>query len=162
MLELLTLAECCKGQRTFTVLILGKFVLIANNNAYKLISVADRSKLQIYLYYPKKDILMRTTPTVPYVGEHGIVGCLLMFLILRHHRLLACERMDDVASISSTNVTCGWADAVKEVNFSQVVKIQKVPKSEGRKSKSKSSSCADTDGIEQMLMSKRLKFIEEL
>ena len=105
---------------------------------------------------------MRTTPTVPYEGEDGIVGCLLMFLILRHHRLLSCERMDDVASTSSTNVTCGWADAVKEVNFSQVVKIQKVPKSEGRKRKSRLPICADTNGIEQMLMSKRLEFIDEL
>ena len=67
----------------FMVLILGKFVLFANiiMMHYKLTSVANRSDLQVYLYYLKQDIFMRTL-TLSYVGENGIVGCLLMFLIL--------------------------------------------------------------------------------
>ena len=73
VLELFTLAECWKGQKTlnFVVLILGN---CKRTMHYKLISVANRSNLQIYLYYPSKDILMKTTPSVSYEREHGIVG----------------------------------------------------------------------------------------
>lgn len=61
---------------------------------------------------------MRTMPTVSYVEENGVVGCLLTFLMLRYHRLLSCERVDNVASTLSTKVAVNysWADAVKGFN----------------------------------------------
>ena len=71
--------------------------------------------MQLYIYNSKNDMLMRTTP-MSYVGEDGIVGCFLLFILFRHHKMLSNERANDIASSLKRKklvYSSGWATAVK-------------------------------------------------
>ena len=35
---------------------------------------------------------------LPYVGEDGMMGCFLLFILLRHYHLLSKERGDDAVA----------------------------------------------------------------
>ena len=87
-----------------------------------------------------------------------------MFLILRHHKTLSIERIDDyVQGLEKKGIDCasGWASAVQP-GFSPIVKSQKVPSLVTSMKKTRShQEDLDVTELEQEIAAKRLHFVDE-
>ena len=126
----------------------------------KLIFEGNRAEIQVYMYYRKHDVLIRTSK-ITYNDEDGIAGCLLMFLILRHHKTLSIERIDDYVQGLEKKGASGWASAVQP-GFSPIVKSQKVPSLVTSMKKTRShQEDLDVTELEQEIAAKRLHFVDE-
>ena len=101
---------------------------------------------------------------LPYVREDGMMGCFLLFILLRHYRLLSKERGDDViGKLKKDGVpyACSWANVTSGLNFSQVIKFQKVSRPATTR-KNRSPPTYNADEMNASLATKRLNFINEL
>ena len=129
----------------------------------KLIFEGNRADIQVYLYYRKHDVLIRTNK-ISYNDQNGIAGCLLMFLMLRHYKTLSTKRIDNyVKGLEEKGIDCasGWAGAVKP-GFSPIVKSQKVPSSVTSTKKTKSRhEDLDINDLQKEIAAKRLHFVDE-
>ena len=106
-------------------------------------------------------MLMRTTP-LSYVGEDGIVGCFLLFILFMHHKMLSNERANDIAfALKGKKLvfSSGWVSAVKG---REIVKSQKISSKPSNKSRSKSPPMHDLEDMQAMLAARHLDFIDEL
>ena len=86
--ELLSIYENLNGTCETIVMIKGEYFTSNCNWNYAHIIIADRFKIQPYIYVPSLDILLRTKDSVTYRHENGkpdAVGCLLLCFMLRHN-----------------------------------------------------------------------------
>ena len=93
-----------------------------------------------------------------------MMGCFLLFILLRHYRLLSKEKGDDViGKLKKDGVpyACGWANVTTGLNFSQVIKFQKVSRPATTR-KNRSPPAYNADEMNASLATKRLNFINEL
>ena len=84
---------------------------------------ANRSQLWPYIYYPKKDLLLRASKPIEYGGENGLPGCCLLYLLMM--------RLDEVTTmLSDKQITfqCRWAGIRKGV-CSPEIQVEKRSKS---------------------------------
>lgn len=99
--------------------------------------IAKRNKIQPYIYVPSEDILIRTKAAVPFRSIDGApesVGCLLLYFLLRHHKMLSSSNIKAICSESAQSgmdVKCEWKEAVsiseQRNQFRQAVKLQRWP-----------------------------------
>lgn len=116
------------------------------------------------MYHRNHDLLIRTD-RVSYDGENDIAGCLLMFLILRHHKALSTERINDYVNglkKEGIDYASGWASAVLP-GFSHEVKSQKLPLVVSVSSKKAKPHHADLNfkDLEKEMTAKRQHFVDE-
>ena len=101
--------------------------------------LADREKIQPYIYIKSEDILMRTKQPVPFRSGSAPVAVGLYF-ILRHAKMFSnvkmmckklCEELCEKLNSDVTDVKYGWEEAVcssgQRANVKEI-KLQKIPK----------------------------------
>ena len=77
--------------------------------------LADREKIQPFIYIKLQDILLRTKDAIPYRSSNGMpgaIGCLLLYFILRHNRMFSIENVKKMCQALAVDVKCGWEEAV--------------------------------------------------
>ena len=98
-----------------------------------------------------------------YNGPDGIDGCLLLYLLFRHHYMISKERLDDLAMQVEKEEgcgKCGWRSAIVQAatSFSNRVEVKKTGQPRNRMQSQPPSLC----NTKEAMSSKRLDFINEL
>ena len=93
--------------------------------------------------------------------ENGLIGCFVLFILMRHHRLLSRERLKDLKDVmTEAKYKCGWKEAVSNLTFTQCVGSQKQKCSSSRVTSADPGN-NDVKAMEY-LKKNRAKFMEEL
>ena len=124
----------------------------------------NRDALLPYIYYVKGDILLRTSKPIKYgcdSEKEGLVGCYLLFILMRHYKLLSVERILDIEDTLRSeirNYKCGWQSIIKG-EFSGRLQPQRKEPSARPRSPLDTPVCQKTI---ELLKEKRLKYMDEL
>lgn len=124
--------------------------------------VVNRSKFIAYIYHPAKDLLLKTTE-VPYRSDdgNGMIGCYLLFWLMRHSWAMSLPRLDDIDRIQHEHgivYHCGWCKL--ECIVSNILLTQsRSTNNESKHPLPTSPVCVKT---KEFLDCNRSKFIDEL
>ena len=127
--------------------------------------LANRNKFVPFLYYPRKDMLLRLNNFIHYHGSDGIDGCLLLFLLFHHGYSVNKKRLDDLAieinKVEGMSVECGWSNALAQGNaakFSSKVSVKKTGQLRAGKAQTPKKSLSS---VKDAMATKRQDYLNE-